>query len=85
MSHSPTQLLLELYDALLELGFEVLIVQIQSFPPENKLPVIEPFKGNYLDTPEGFRIWDFDGKEVPYIQFSRQSFRKVLSRTSSKS
>jgi len=76
VSHSPTQLLLELYDALLELDFEVLIVQIQSFPPENKLPVIEPFKGNYLDTPEGFRIWDFDGKEVPIYNLAASHFKK---------
>ena len=65
-NHSPTFLLLELYETLIELGFEVLIAQIQSYPPEYILPVIEPIKGNYLDTPEGLRIWNFDGKEIPY-------------------
>ena len=75
-NHSPTFLLLELYETLIELGFEVLIAQIQCYPPEYILPVIEPIKGNYLDTPEGLRIWDFDGKEIPVYNLAANHFKK---------
>lgn len=75
-NHSPTLLLLELYETLLELGFEVLVVQIQCYPTEYILPVIEPIKGNYLDTPEGLRIWNFDGKEIPIYNLAASHFKK---------
>ena len=75
-NHSPTQLLLELYAALRELGFEVIVAQIQSYPTEPILPFIEPFKGNYVDAAEGLTIWDFDGKEVPIYNFAVSHFKK---------
>ena len=75
-NHSPTFLLLELYETLLELGFEVLVAQIQCYPPEYILPVIEPIKGNYLDTPEGLRIWNFDEKEIPIYNLAANHFKK---------
>ena len=75
-NHSPTQLLLELYTALRELGFEVLVAQIQSLSTHDELPFIEPFKGRYIDTPEGLRIWNFDGREIPIYNFAASHFKK---------
>ena len=75
-NHSPTQLLLELYTALRELGFEVLVAQIQSLSTHDDLPFIEPFKGRYIDTPEGLRIWNFDGREIPIYNFAASHFKK---------
>ena len=36
----------------------------------------EPFKGRYIDTPEGLRIWNFDGREVPIYNFAASHFKK---------
>ena len=83
VNHSPTQLLLEVYDALLELGLDPLIAQIQSLSTSHELPFIDPFKGHYIDTPEGLQLFDFDGKEVPIYNliasnFDDKSFRNFF-------
>ena len=75
-NHSPTQLLLELYAALRELGFRVLVAQIQSYPTEPILPFIEPFKASYVDAVEGPSIWNFDGKEIPIYNLAASHFKK---------
>ena len=88
INHSPTQLLLEVYDALLELGLNPLIAQIQSLSTNDELPFIEPFKGRYIDMPEGLQIFDFEGKQVPIYNLvgadfnnsSFQNFFKYLNR-----
>ena len=74
VNHSPTQLLLEVYDALLELGLDPLIAQIQSLSAHHELPFIEPFKGQYIDSPEGLQLFDFDGKEVPIYNLVASNF-----------
>tara|TARA_B100001939_G_scaffold156444_2_gene135190 strand:+ start:458 stop:2239 length:1782 start_codon:yes stop_codon:yes gene_type:complete len=75
-NHSPTVRLLELYDVLLELGFDPLVVQIQSYPIDYDLAVIEPSKGNYIDVPEGLRLWEFGKREVPVYNLEANRFNK---------
>ena len=68
-THSPTVRLLELYDVLLELGFDPLVVQIRSDPADNNLAFIEPVKATYIDAPEGLCFWEFDKQKVPFPLF----------------
>ena len=75
-THSPTVRLLELYDVLLELGFDPLVVQIRSDPADNNLAFIEPVKATYIDAPEGLCFWEFDKQKVPVYNLKANSFNK---------
>jgi len=75
-THSPTVLLLEIYNALLELGFDPLVVQIQSDPTDDNLAFIEPVKATHIDAPEGLCLWEFDKQKVPVFNLKANSFNK---------
>ena len=75
-THSPTVRLLELYDVLLELGFDPLVVQIRSDPADYNLAFIEPVKATYIDAPEGLCLWEFDKQKVPVYNLKVNSFNK---------
>ena len=76
-NHSPTQLLLELYTALRELGFEVPVAQIQSLSTHDECRSLNHLEEGIL-TPRGPSYLEFYGRKSPFTILPPVISRKVL-------